>query len=162
MASATAATKDLFRIERDDRVPALPDAFSLRVAPEADATAERPDADKVIQMTECGSDAGGDCVCVVQGVNRRIDIGLAQQRGERRREILPLHLLQVRRLFNDAIANHARKADADRADLLSAARRDLARDALRDLFRRHLDQTVKLTVLVWKDVRRADELMIIN
>src|SRR5205085_12598729 len=65
MARAAAVAKALFRIERVDRVPALPDAFRLRVAREADAAAERPDAYKAIDMTERRRDTGGDCIGVI-------------------------------------------------------------------------------------------------
>src|SRR5205085_12606765 len=73
MARAAAVAKALFRIERDDRVPALPDALRLRVAPEADAAADRPDANNAIEMTERHRDTGCHCIGVIQIGHRRID-----------------------------------------------------------------------------------------
>ena len=67
---AAAAAERLLRIERDDDVPAFPDAGRVRVASEADAAAERPHAGQRVELPARRGDARRDRIRVVQHAAR--------------------------------------------------------------------------------------------
>src|ERR1700749_4533836 len=111
MADASAAAERLLRVERDDRVPVLPDALGERVATEADAAAQSPDAYEIVEVSERRRYPCGDCVGVVEKEDGSIESLRTEQRHQLLAEPLPLRLLQVRRVLDDALADDAGEAD---------------------------------------------------
>ena len=66
MSDAAAAAEGLFRIERDNGVAAFEGAGRVRIAAEADAVAEGPYADDLVELIAGGGEAGGGGVGVVE------------------------------------------------------------------------------------------------
>src|SRR5205085_4653024 len=93
VARAAAAAEALLRVERDDRVAVLPDAFGQRVAPEADAAPQGPHAHERAEVAARRGYSGGDCVRVVDDEDGGADALVGEKRLQLLAESLPLHLL---------------------------------------------------------------------
>ena len=80
MAHAAAAAVAFARIEGDNHMAALPNSGRRRIDAEADAVAERPDADEAVQMPMRRSQTGRENIGVVVDKNRRGDTAGAAPR----------------------------------------------------------------------------------
>ena len=77
---ASAAAELLFGVECHNGVPALPGAFRPGVAPEADAVAQGPHADELIELSSGSGDSGRHDVRVVEDESRHGPVFLPKRR----------------------------------------------------------------------------------
>ena len=135
---ASTAAELLFGVECHNGVPALPDAFRPGVAPEADAVAQGPHADELIELSSGSGDSGGHHVRVVEDESRHRPVFLPKRGRQERLQVESLRLLQIGRVLHYAIADDARKAHADGLDGLAAAGQlDLGPDRVPDVLDGH-------------------------
>ena len=92
----------------------LPNAFAARVAAEADAIAQVPDAHQFLHRATRGGDAGGQRIGRVERNDRHIDAVGFERLAQARREGEPLQLAQVGSFFDHAVADHAGNPGAHR------------------------------------------------
>src|ERR1700722_5069776 len=78
MADAAAAAISFAGIERHHYVTAFPNSVAARIDSKSDAIAERPDADKAIQISVRRRQTSGQNVGVVINVDRSGDAAIAQ------------------------------------------------------------------------------------
>src|ERR1700733_315065 len=149
MADAAAATIAFARIERDHHVAASPTSFAPWINAEADAIAERPDADELVQVPmRCGQ-ASGQNVGVVVHVDRRVDSYVPQGRPNQILHMGALQLAQIGRLLDKTAVDDARQANTDRIHGLPARYRpDLLRKTLRNSLGRQAEQRLVIRPLL--------------
>ena len=66
VSDASAAAELFLGVERDDGMSAFEGAGRIGIAAEADAVAERPDADDFVELVAGGGEAGGGGVGIVE------------------------------------------------------------------------------------------------
>ena len=104
-------------VERDHHVAALPHAFHLRVASEAHAVTQVPDADQLFQVAAGGRHARGNGIGIVQDQHGGVQPAAAEYAAQSRREGEALDLLQVGGLLDDAAANDTWETHPHAVDL---------------------------------------------
>ena len=109
--SATAIT--LLGVESDNCMSTFPNPVGVRPAAVTNSIAECPDANKSIQMSTRSGQTRGDGIGVVQDVNGRLDALSRQHLSQSVGQTDAFDLLQVGRIFDDAIANNAGNGDPD-------------------------------------------------
>src|SRR6266852_1269731 len=71
--------------------------------------------------------------------------------------------MQVGRILDDSVANHSRKSEPNSANLLALCRGiDLLPDAVADVFRGHGLKSVERSALLWTEIKRAHEFVVLN
>src|ERR1700678_254619 len=121
-ASATSA-ETLLLIERDDSMPALPDARGKWIASKTNSDAERPHADHAVELAVRRSQPCGDPVGIVQdGDGRRLKTMAAQLGRQQFLDPRTLQLRQVRRLFHYTILHQPRHGNADGCNVFRSIR----------------------------------------
>ena len=120
MTDSAASAEALLGIERDGDVSAFPDAFDVGPAAVTDAVADGPDAGELVELAAGGGDTGRDGIGIVGDVHGRIDTFGREHAGEFFGQTHALDLGEIRRVFNDAVADDAGDGDADRVDVAFA------------------------------------------
>ena len=111
--SASAAAAEFFLIvERDGGVTALEDSFGEGVAAVADAYAEGPDADEVVELAGGCGEACGDRVGVIEDVDVGVEAGGFELGAEEFGDACALELGDVGGVFYDAVLDDAGEGDA--------------------------------------------------
>src|SRR6266404_1116176 len=118
MPLAAAAAELFFGVEANDRMPAFPDSFPGRETAEADAVTDGPHTEQLVQFASRRRNSRGHDVGVIEKVNLRAGEFAAQRGGQGGLEGKAFSLLKVRRVLDDAVANDAWEADANRGDFL--------------------------------------------
>src|SRR5579885_1280934 len=120
---AAAGAEALVRIERHDRVSALPDSLRYGIEAESDSVAERPGAHELIELSMSRRDAGSDDIGVVECRDRRED----SSRGERflhcRDDLESFELVEIWGILDYAVADDSWKRESDDVDRLSFGER---------------------------------------
>ena len=94
-------------------MPALPDAFGAGIPAKADAIAKRPDANEALKLPAGCRHAGGRDIRVIEDGYRQREVQAVERRGDHLGQFGAFRLFQVGGFLNDAVANNARKSDAD-------------------------------------------------
>src|SRR5882762_4526380 len=163
MSLAAAAAELFLGVEANDRMPAFPDSFPGRETAEADAVADGPNAEQFVQCSARGRNSRGHDVGVIEKMNVRAGEFAAQRGGQGGLEGKAFGLLEVRRVLDDAVANDAWEADANRGDFFPLRNfLNLLPDAVNDTVRGHGLQRVERLCFLRKDVERAEHLVVLH
>jgi hypothetical protein len=121
---------------------AFPDPGRERIATVADADAEGPHPEELVQLALSRGQPRGYAVRVVQDAYRHVKAMLLQVAREQLHDARTLQLRQVGRVLDHAILNQAGHGHADRGDVLVVSLRQpyLLADGLHQTLRMQLHQ----------------------
>jgi hypothetical protein len=134
-------------------VTALPDALGEGIAAIPDAYSQRPDADELIEFSCGGGESSGDSVRVVENVDVAVKAAHAELCGEEFGDARAFELGDIGRIFDHTVLDDSGERDADRGDAGRAGvvpndGHDLLTDGANEAFRRKLDETGFVVVIV--------------
>src|ERR1700736_5994911 len=99
---------------------AFPNTFAPRIDAEADAVAQRPHANHAIEMAAGSGYSRRHNIRIVVNVDRSRDSRFLQRVSHQIADMRAFELFQVGRIFDEAFADDAWKADANRIHFLIA------------------------------------------
>ena len=143
-------------------------AIGVRVAAEADAVAERPDAHDFVELIARGGEAGGGGVCVVEERDGRMNTALLENGFHLLRDLRAFELREIGRVFDDAVAHNAGQRDADGVEIVGSRaplrlqRGDEITDDIDEGIGGQVDEAVQFIRIFGIAAHVADEPMVLD